>query len=169
MGGEEYRNLKAAKLVRGLPPRGRGRGHGRLQSRDGRGITPAWAGKSHPRYLAQKFPEDYPRVGGEEACSFAPNSAILGLPPRGRGRVMGQQDNPDDTRITPAWAGKRPCVGLSSMGLSDYPRVGGEEFLPYPYPFPKKGLPPRGRGRVDVLNRCLKRGRITPAWAGKRN
>ena len=90
-----------------------------------------------------------------------------GLPPRGRGRGMARGGSRYIERITPAWAGKSPSGNALTWPTGDYPRVGGEELLRGFLATPRKGLPPRGRGRGSGN---LKRGKplgITPAWAGK--
>ena len=75
--------------------------------RFGRGITPAWAGKSHEAGHARHQTRDYPRVGGEEQEKQRQNVREEGLPPRGRGRESMRLGNGLTVRITPAWAGKR--------------------------------------------------------------
>ena len=91
-----------------------------------------------------------------------------GLPPRGRGRDEGRVGRVVEHGITPAWAGKsrrgRPCGSIHP----DDPRVGGEEPNVANPVAQWVGLPPRGRGRGDVIALGVAEVGITPAWAGKR-
>ena len=71
------------------------------------------------------------------------------------------------TRITPAYAGKRPSRLQRLSGLSDHPRLRGEKRS-----FPKtggwgKGSPPLTRGKVKLQHFDGTMLRITPAYAGK--
>ena len=87
-------------------------------------------------------------MGGEEDDAIAIPPILKGLPPRGRGRVIDEENGKVKKRITPAWAGKR-MVGLDDTKIrKDYPRVGGEESNSLINPGNTLGLPPRGRGRV---------------------
>ena len=92
---------------------------------------------------------------------------VVGLPPRGRGRVRLLGLICGHRRITPAWAGKRHYL-LPTLGAPEnYPRVGGEETLSPSIPRYRAGLPPRGRGRALGCALAGFASRITPAWAGK--
>ena len=51
VGGEEVHKREIIGKLRGLPPRGRGRGEEVLPGDTWKGITPAWAGKSFPTHL----------------------------------------------------------------------------------------------------------------------
>ena len=52
VGGEKTQNPIGGQFQQGSPPRGRGKDLQRLQAHAGRGITPAWAGKSQAEYGA---------------------------------------------------------------------------------------------------------------------
>ena len=127
VGGEESAASRSSASAAGLPPRGRGRGlAGRPQGVPSR-ITPAWAGKSSATARPSSARPDYPRVGGEEACTCKDGPTASGLPPRGRGRVLLPIIHLTSVRITPAWAGKRSATTGTRSSRRDYPRVGGEE------------------------------------------
>ena len=87
-------------------------------------------------------------MGGEKVL-YAPSfSALVGSPPRGRGKDPAVRGSGRGQGITPAWAGK------------SLEKAWGD--------FLKKGSPPRGRGKV-FLSFCIRLlSGITPAWAGKR-
>ena len=132
------------------------------------GITPAWAGKSLFPAGNALCPWDHPRVGGEKSLILATRTALMGSPPRGRGKEASCIITACNHGITPAWAGKRAgqCWGLCSA--RDHPRVGGEKSLgSMPWQI-WRGSPPRGRGKVAFWDFALSFSRITPAWAGKR-
>ena len=75
------------------------------------------------------------------------------------------QNNP---RITPAYAGKSAKrIRLPSL-LRDHPRLRGEKVVlenPVTY---RQGSPPLTRGKDKNATRAIFGGRITPAYAGKR-
>ena len=48
------------------------------------------------------------------------------------------------------------------------PRMGGEKTGDSGQPEYVQGSPPRGRGKVQLVECILARAGITPAWAGKR-
>ena len=167
VGGEERIIYGMKSGQSGLPPRGRGRGVGRVAYPAPTRITPAWAGKSKKIRNLRSTSTDYPRVGGEEGASCCRWGCVMGLPPRGRGRGQARRSFGRMRRITPAWAGKRhervSCLGW----LKDYPRVGGEETAYMFFADACSGLPPRGRGRDMVRRADFPEWGITPAWAGK--
>ena len=74
---------------------------------------------------------------------------------------------PKRTRITPAYAGKRPCPHSLYVRCEDHPRLCGEKrqitlalFLP-------AGSPPPMRGKAPFQKICQAFSGITPAYAGK--
>ena len=106
-GGENLFRLPLFQSPLGSPPRGRGKVGGQLQLTDPLRITPAWAGKRHPRGPCPRPRWDHPRVGGEKPAVAAHVRAQLGSPPHGRGKVVLRQVAGAPAGITPAWAGKR--------------------------------------------------------------
>ena len=71
------------------------------------GITPAYAGKSNFVSTGTFMNKDHPRVCGEKAPRHALDLAMLGSPPRMRGKVNNGTMRQMKYRITPAYAGKR--------------------------------------------------------------
>ena len=88
VGGEEGTPRGRWHAGSGLPPRGRGREPDGHKSWYRARITPAWAGKRSGWILLPVQSWDYPRVGGEELHPGCGLRIGLGLPPRGRGRVL---------------------------------------------------------------------------------
>ena len=93
--------------------------------------------------------------------------AVLGSPPRMRGKVVNCIELFSHFGITPAYAGKRRQKrGLKSQ-YGDHPRVCGEKINVYTREMEELGSPPRMRGKVDVSFCVFFVRRITPAYAGK--
>ena len=91
----------------------------------------------------------------------------MGSPPRMRGkRHQKGKENPKN-RITPAYAGKTPCIAVTLYTFRDHPRVCGENLALSARIDLRTGSPPRMRGKRKVSFRKSKALRITPAYAGK--
>ena len=85
---------------------------------------------------------------GEKMMKAGSNCAMLGSPPRMRGKAVQSRPDNSNHRITPAYAGKSLVVsGRSSRAL---------------------GSPPRMRGKGVVYVFVSEKFGITPAYAGKR-
>ena len=107
VGGEKSPRRFLSRAAQGSPPRGRGKaGHG-VEGGQHLGITPAWAGKSLFPAGNALCPWDHPRVGGEKSLILATRTALMGSPPRGRGKASCFHVLSRSSGITPAWAGKR--------------------------------------------------------------
>ena len=111
----------------GSPPRGRGKEPEVFFGLVSYRITPAWAGKSQRRPHDHLEKRDHPRVGGEKCTAACSESSCSGSPPRGRGKGLECRLARFQSRITPAWAGKRVCQRFCAVVLQDHPRVGGEK------------------------------------------
>ena len=131
-------------------------------------ITPAYAGKRYRNARSGQYQRDHPRVCGEKAfMAFCRNCAV-GSPPRMRGKVCFLGCISVLTGITPAYAGKRPCLTCPDWLSRDHPRVCGEKRSSLAHGRYRMGSPPRMRGKVlSGLATWLPIG-ITPAYAGKR-
>ena len=104
--GEKRRAACFAISAAGSPPRMRGKGCLSGRPLLTAGITPAYAGKSGATTSAQTTPPDHPRVCGEKAAWFLPCRIDQGSPPRMRGKVGRLLLRKEQSRITPAYAGK---------------------------------------------------------------
>ena len=71
-------------------------------------------------------------------------------------------------RITPAYAGKRRRRLRRHCESEDHPRLCGEKITQSPTQNTHIGSPPPMRGKGRVCCRRSSAGRITPAYAGKR-
>ena len=84
-----------------------------------------------------------------------------------RGKEAYKLDGWKGLRITPAYAGKRPCGTCGSSLHWDHPRVCGEKSTFHSRQGSEEGSPPRMRGKdFAALAVELYKG-ITPAYAGK--
>ena len=66
VGGEKALMPTNALVVKGSPPRGRGKARRGSRAAVATRITPAWAGKRTVQYSWYLHPQDHPRVGGEK-------------------------------------------------------------------------------------------------------
>ena len=130
VGGEKSDPSDLRLSTPGSPPRGRGKGRYSPPTATATGITPAWAGKSRLFICFHFFFKDHPRVGGEKPLRNFTRNALLGSPPRGRGKVAALYLGDGEDGITPAWAGKRHTSTMNAARAWDHPRVGGEKFVP---------------------------------------
>ena len=168
VGGEKRAKFSTGASSVGSPPRGRGKDTPKIIYEHGKGITPAWAGKSVGPEKGPLFRWDHPRVGGEKLVSYLPPIMAEGSPPRGRGKDFRRFKGLHAVGITPAWAGKRRrCSAFRTLPW-DHPRVGGEKLSISQCTKFCEGSPPRGRGKGTDAHKCLGCQGITPAWAGKR-
>ena len=145
--GEKYSWEKSTCKIFGSPPRMRGKaGLVQIVCRL-RGITPAYAGKSHKVRLQAPGRWDHPRVCGEKFCYVPSLYNLLGSPPRMRGKGhMVFQFFPAHG-ITPAYAGKSSHSGKRWCFLWDHPRVCGEKSGLMRSNASGTGSPPRMRGK----------------------
>ena len=104
---------------------------------------------------------------GEKRAIFFTSSAVMGSPPRARGKVSIKFAVVDDIRITPACAGKRHHGKNHHCGTKDHPRVRGEKTGASATLTADQGSPPRARGKGYTISRSKRAVGITPACAGK--
>ena len=165
--GENYLLEWNSLMIRGSPPRVRGKLNPPRSRILGWRITPACAGKTN---FCQSVPgkeQDHPRVCGENQdflpCSFLP----LGSPPRVRGKRVRYGKRWPRYRITPACAGKTSQKFERPYGAWDHPRVCGENPPRWMQRTLNSGSPPRVRGKQPLPQSAWHYQRITPACAGK--
>ena len=94
-------------------------------------------------------------------------TAYQGSPPRMRGKARLGALLAMGFGITPAYAGKSSVIRGDRAPGKDHPRVCGEKARPCPAPPPRRGSPPRMRGKGRNASRVGPGTRITPAYAGK--
>ena len=126
------------------------------------------AGKKASAAALHVTPSRKPRTCGEKYRENAEAMRVQGSPPRMRGKATGWLFTKIETRITPAYAGKRVLPVRNSWMQQDHPRVCGEKTREVGKAGSLEGSPPRMRGKVkQALHACSREG-ITPACAGKR-
>ena len=153
--------------MRGSPPRVRGKAIAPPTQQTRRRITPACAGKSKGMDARARQLQDHPRVCGEKSAAPAFSISVRGSPPRVRGKVRDADDPAPAERITPACAGKSADGAIETQQAGDHPRVCGEKSAMPMILHPRRGSPPRVRGKAvgGAGRRCAEG--ITPACAGK--
>ena len=166
--GEKKPRLGPRNGTPGSPPRMRGKVNMVQLNGDYTGITPAYAGKSTAWNQSCRARWDHPRVCGEKPSGELRLHDSSGSPPRMRGKVKRSAVGKACAGITPAYAGKRWYSRLFTPICWDHPRVCGEKRASPVYFARLPGSPPRMRGKVHMGMVCISLGRITPAYAGKR-
>ena len=146
--GEKRCILQQLRVVKGSPPRMRGKAPLPSGAFSMGGITPAHAGKSFSARWPARAALDHPRACGEKSMVCPRSGPGTGSPPRMRGKARPQQLQGFRLRITPAHAGKSESGKPSTANHT--------------------GSPPRMRGKVQIKPECPDPCRITPAHAGKR-
>ena len=133
-----------------------------------RGITPAYAGKSHTCSIGFPALQDHPRVCGEKPVAMHSCITSRGSSPRVRGKVCTAEHDERQPGIIPAYAGKRRSDWIIRSIYWDHPRVCGEKCRGVPAATLPPGSPPRMRGKtLELFGGAVVDG-ITPACAGKR-
>ena len=130
-------------------------------------ITPAYAGKSRIPSSVPTRSGDHPRVCGEKFYELEQAAGVTGSPPRMRGKGVWGCSREENSRITPAYAGKSTTAGRGRMPSRDHPRVCGEKPQMYAPKKWMKGSPPRMRGKAFWQSGEHQLRGITPAYAGK--
>ena len=109
--GEKFFLLCCCAILKGSPPRMRGKGLWLVADFVFLGITPAYAGKSGFGSSSSAECWDHPRVCGEKWRIRWKNTQTTGSPPRMRGKAMPRLFLFPFWRITPAYAGKSHQTG----------------------------------------------------------
>ena len=156
------------RIPEGSPPHTRGKAALASVAALASGITPAYAGKSHPPIAPVCRNGDHPRIRGEKGYTIRMICCILGSPPHTRGKAITGAGLTIPTGITPAYAGKSCPSGDYTRIKRDHPRIRGEKLQPKPRHLRNKGSPPHTRGKAMILHTVTGLPGITPASAGKR-
>ena len=90
----------------GSPPPMRGKGPPVADVWKRSGITPAYAGKRSPSLFTSSPLTDHPRLCGEKTALIARYPENAGSPPPMRGKGYSCDRQTEQSRITPAYAGK---------------------------------------------------------------
>ena len=131
-------------------------------------ITPAYAGKSWFIASLTQSLLDHPRICGEKLHCPLQCLGSKGSPPHMRGKGGMLSYPVPASRITPAYAGKRPSLRLPHVWPRDHPRICGEKLEPSAHVAALPGSPPHMRGKGRQANALAFGIGITPAYAGKR-
>ena len=145
----------------------RGEGARPARHQSGGRITPAHAGRRGEPGVWRAARWDHPRACGEKCTRVFSFFAVLGSPPRMRGKETYQREPLATQRITPAHAGKRNHAFLERGCRKDHPRACGEKEATGHAYTGIDGSPPRMRGKEMGSPPAAPDPRITPAHAGK--
>ena len=165
--GENAVERKSGARLRGSPPRMRGKPVQPPSATCVHRITPADAGKTCIRTRSGIAGRDHPRGCGENQIACRIYSAFIGSPPQVRGKRIPQQHGFQQTRITPAGAGKTNICGAARHNAEDHPRRCGENNISSSRTLSARGSPPQVRGKPSLVLATCSDIRITPAGAGK--
>ena len=105
--GEKFSSMSEVDIISGSPPPMRGKVRMADATILTKGITPAYAGKSHVRRLQRVQSGDHPRLCGEKPVNTPLMFSQIGSPPPMRGKARKTAVAAACLRITPAYAGKR--------------------------------------------------------------
>ena len=110
---------------------------------------------------------DHPRACGEKCSTLGTYPAIVGSPPRVRGKDAAVRRTDGSSGITPARAGKRVVRADPLRRDGDHPRACGEKTTAQIEDIAAEGSPPRVRGKEEDDPMSETYTGITPARAGK--
>ena len=146
--GEKARTAIFQHLLKGSPPRVRGKATARGLVRRRPRITPARAGKSPPLLQTHSNRGDHPRACGEKSTGLMCQGGEIGSPPRVRGKGIYLRSELFHIGITPARAGKSMTYRGRKWSNGDHPRACGEKNILTNNPSGPEGSPPRVRGKA---------------------
>ena len=147
--GEKYSRPRFPRTTRGSPPHTRGKARQPRRGRQGKGITPAHAGKSENRGRQGMATWDHPRTRGEKYMPPLILPIVRGSPPHTRGKASSDIYRLWEARITPAHAGKSSTTPPGTARQRDHPRTRGEKAGARGQSTAARGSPPHTRGKVD--------------------
>ena len=151
----------------GSSPRGRGKPMHELRLDRAVRLIPARAGKTVCSAASTVRCAAHPRAGGENPVGGAFPARSEGSSPRGRGKLVGEEQGVDIEGLIPARAGKTSRNFLTSPPISAHPRAGGENLDPSGAVNLIVGSSPRGRGKLLSHDCFIPATGLIPARAGK--
>ena len=131
-------------------------------------IIPAYAGKRPGILFLNFLDKDHPRLRGEKDYRHKAPVLYLGSSPLTRGKVLLASHHTHQTRIIPAYAGKRNDPEERSELCWDHPRLRGEKPWRKSISAYSRGSSPLTRGKEFAFTSPISYCRIIPAYAGKR-
>ena len=145
--GEKKDQMRRSGSLGGSPPPMRGKVSGRDDLCAGVRITPAYAGKSTLTFPFFTVYWDHPRLCGEKRRTPRSWRFSSGSPPPMRGKAGEAWQKNNQSRITPAYAGKSDCFSFQRYSPKDHPRLCGEKGKPGVLVTEEQGSPPPMRGK----------------------
>ena len=154
-------------LVVGSSPHGRGK---RVECGDepcGRGLIPAWTGKTSRASTWPTTGASHPRMDGENLMRWRVSGPATGLSPRGRGKQTIEEGDFLVFRLIRARAGKTEQSSGQPHSWPAHPRAGGENDVSACSRSARAGSSPRGRGKRGFVDTNRHVEGLIPARAGK--
>ena len=167
MGGGNAASTNRSPAATGLSPRGRGKLHTIRHEPGPKRSIPAWAGETLESRIGGGVLKVYPRVGGGNHSVWITVGMVIGLSPRGRGKLCRASAMRPSYGSIPAWAGETAPFRVRRGASAVYPRVGGGNYGSTPAQLYLRGLSPRGRGKPNRNRVLLPLEGSIPAWAGE--
>ena len=151
----------------GSSPRMRGKRLTSERRPQGRGLIPAYAGKT-PGGASRDSPDGaHPRVCGENAQTSCLDTPNPGSSPRMRGKLQNTFCEFQKYGLIPAYAGKTSCKKWTLKTSRAHPRVCGENGSQSVQRVGSLGSSPRMRGKLRPIVAPSKARGLIPAYAGK--
>ena len=165
--GKNVFSIASLSIFSGSPPRMR-----EECSRSGmpnmlQRITPAHAGRIHPKWMASALKSDHPRACGKNITARGCRNTSRGSPPRMREEFHNIAVRFSRSRITPAHAGRMRNEIASWRWTRDHPRACGKNINRRQMFSVDEGSPPRMREECMGEHDFQSEVRITPAHAGR--
>ena len=132
-----------------------------------RGLIPACAGKTSPRWFATAYVWAHPRVCGENENRDRRRLTLYGSSPRVRGKHGFAAKHSGPRGLIPACAGKTSFSRCALMVVRAHPRVCGENEFFEVCVTGGQGSSPRVRGKLWDAGTPKLTARLIPACAGK--
>ena len=164
--GEHSDTFPRVIVIEGSSPRARGAHSAPESGSSLKGIIPACAGSTKPRWFSAWFPGDHPRVCGEHNVTHSECLITKGSSPRARGARGERHDRDARSGIIPACAGSTLVESCRPVAARDHPRVRGEHQVVTGTWKGRLGSSPRARGAHRRHPRAVPARGIIPACAG---
>ena len=165
--GENKIRDSARFRVAGSSPRMRGKQDSRQRALQGRGLIPAYAGKTCGRRHRRPIRRAHPRVCGENCAWCLMWAGRGGSSPRMRGKRSWTVTSVGRSGLIPAYAEKTTPAWSGPFLPRAHPRVCGENWNCCGSTLPPSGSSPRMRGKLAGAQGGTGADRLIPAYAGK--
>ena len=164
--GDHVQDISISSTCPGSPPLTRGPQHRLQGTRQGIGITPAYAGTTTIQLPCKHSSWDHPRLRGDHYFGGGGGGMGPGSPPLTRGPPGDRELFGILRGITPAYAGTTDAGPVPLERYQDHPRLRGDHEDERDLNHLPPGSPPLTRGPPEYLGGVGVFTGITPAYAG---